>query len=269
MKGGAAALATRFNVLEHLDYLRLRLLRALVAYGLASVAAYFLTPAAMDRLIGEDAPLQGLVFLSPGEAFFARVKLALAIGLLLGLPFILYQLWALFAPAMSRRQKWLSLWILLPGAYGLFLAGVLFAFFAVLPIALRFFLSFGGESLQQEISVGNYVSFLIGFVLPFGVIFELPVVILALARIGVIRGEALRRNRKYAVFAIFVVAGALTPADALSQILMAAPLLLLYEVSILLCRLVGPRRSLEAGEAGQAGDGRNGATGTGSEGAGE
>lgn len=226
---------------EHLDYLRLRALRALIAYALASVVGYLFTPELMEYFVGEGAALQGLVFLSPGEAFFARIKLALAMGLLIGLPFILYQLWALFVPAMNRRQKWITL-LLLPGAYLLFLAGVLFALFGVLPLALRFFLSFGGESLQQEISVGNYVSFIISFVLPFGVIFELPVIILFLARLGVLDGGWLRRNRKYAVFAIFVVAGALTPADALSQIMMAVPLLILYEVSVVLTRLVAPKR---------------------------
>lgn len=234
-------------MLEHLDYVRLRALRALIAYAAASVVAYLFTPAAMEYFVSEGAALQGLVFLSPGEAFFARLKLALAMGLLLGLPFILYQLWALFVPAMSRRQKWITL-LLLPGAYGLFLAGVLFALFGVLPLALRFFLSFGGESLQQEISVGNYVSFVISFVLPFGVIFELPVIVLFLAHLGVINTRTLRRNRKYAVFAIFVVAGALTPADALSQIMMAVPLLILYEASIVLTRLVGTRRAASKGE---------------------
>lgn len=221
--------------------MRLRALRALLAYAAATVVSFVLTPDVMDFFVREGAALQGLVFLSPAEAFLARVKLALALGLLLGLPFMLYQLWALFAPAMDRRQKRITL-LFLPAAYALFLGGVLFALFGVLPIALRFFLSFGGESLQQEISVGNYVSFLISFSLPFGAIFELPMVILLLARLGVIDDHMLRRNRKYAIFAIFVVAGALTPADALSQIMMAVPLLFLYEVGVVLARFASKAR---------------------------
>ena len=255
MKGGAVPLAGRFNVLEHLDYLRLRALRALVAYAVASVASFAFTPAVMDYFVREGAALQGLVFLSPAEAFVARVKLALAMGLLLGLPFILYQIWALFAPAMDHRQKRATLF-LLPAAYALFLGGVLFALLGVLPIALRFFLSFGGDSLQQEISVGNYVSFLISFALPFGAVFELPVVVLLLARLGVIDDAMLRKSRKYAVFVIFVVAGALTPADALSQIMLAVPLLVLYEVGIVLCRLGGRRRGMD--EAEESGNGSGG-----------
>ena len=243
-------LDTRFNVLDHLEYLRLRLIRALLAYAAASVASYFAVPYLLPHLIpGEEAGLVGLVFLSPAEAFFSQVKLALALGLVVGLPFILYQLWALFEPAMNRRQRAWTL-VLIPGAYALFVGGCLFAFALVLPLALRFFLGFGGEELQPEIAIGNYVSFLIGFVLPFGILFELPVVILVLARLGILDPRFLARNRKYAVFVIFVVAALLTPADAVSQLLMAGPLLVLFEGSLLLARLVAPKAARTGGGEG-------------------
>lgn len=227
-------------MLDHLEYLRLRIIRAALAYLAASVVGWFLTPWVLQRLISTETGLAGLVFLSPSEAFFSRMKLAFALGLVIGLPFILYQIWALFVPAMTKRQKWVSL-VLLPGAYGLFLGGILFAMFAVLPLALRFFLSFGGEGLQQEISVANYVSFVISFVLPFGAIFELPVIVVFLARIGVLRQSTLTKNRKYAIFLIFVVSAVLTPADVFSMFMMAVPILVLYEVSVVLARFVAPK----------------------------
>jgi len=234
-------LAEGFNVLEHLDYLRLRLIRAALALGAGTVFAYFtLAGFVLRYLIQGEGGLTGLVFLGPAEAFFAKMKLAFALGLVLSLPFILYQTWALFAPGFDRRRRRAFLF-LIPAVYALFVAGCAFAFFIVLPVALRFFLSFSGEGLQQEISVGNYVNFLISFVLPFGFLFELPVAVLVLTRARILRPGAMVRRRKYAVFAIFVVAAALTPPDAVSQLLLAGPLLLLYEVSIVLARLAAPK----------------------------
>lgn len=245
------ALATKFNVLEHLDYLRLRLLRALLAYLAASVAAYFAVPHIMPYLLHPEAGLTGLVFLSPVEAFFSQLKIALALGLVLALPLILYQFWALFVPAMSRAVRRASL-MLIPVIYLLFVGGCLFALVFVLPLALRFFLAFGGEPLHQEIAIGSYVNFLIGFVLPFGFLFELPVAILALVRLGMLDPVVLARNRKYAIFIIFVVAAVLTPADVFSQLLLAFPLLALFEVSLFLARLFAPRRALRGGDEDEA-----------------
>ena len=243
-------MAQGFNVLDHLDYLRLRVLRAALWFVAAVVVAYFaLTGRVMAYLIRGEGGLTGLVFLSPAEAFFSRLKLAFALGLVLALPFIAYQAWALFAPGLDGKRRRAVL-LLIPGAYLLFVGGCLFAFFVVLPLALRFFLSFGGEGLEQEISVGNYVDFLIRFVLPFGFLFELPVAVLVLARAGILSPRAMARNRKYAVFAIFVVAALLTPPDAFSQLMLAAPLLVLYEISIVLARIAAPGTAKGGGGTG-------------------
>ncbi len=243
IREGLSSLGIRFNLLDHLEYVRLRLIRALVAFVLATAGSYFLVPHVLPYLLHEEAGLSGLVFLSPAEAFFSQLKLALALGLVLSLPVILYQLWGLVAPAMNRRQQRISL-ALLPLAYVLFVGGCLFALVWVLPLALNFFLGFGGDHLEQEIAVGNYVSFLIGFVLPFGAVFELPVVIVFLARIGVVNPRALARNRKYAIFAIAVVSAIVTPADIFSQVMLAIPLIILFEASLLLARLTAPKGQL-------------------------
>lgn len=238
-----------FNVLDHLDYLRLRLVRALLAFGVGCVAGFFLIPRVYPYLLNEEAGLTGLVYLSPVEAFFSELKLALALGLVISLPFILYQLWALFTPAMNPRQRVTSL-ALLPAAYLLFVGGCLFAVLYVLPLALQFFLSFGGDMIQQEIAVGKYISFLIGFVLPFGFIFELPVVIIFCTRIGLLNPRSLSRNRKYVIFAIFVVAAIVTPADVVSQIALAIPLMILFEASLLLARWTAPKDRPDSTQAG-------------------
>ena len=236
-----------FNVLDHLDYLRLRIIRASLGYVAASAAGFWLAPYVIERLLLHDVGLDGLVFLSPAEALISRVKLAFSIGLVLGLPIILYQLWALFVPAMDRRQRNTTL-LLVPVVSLLFVVGVAFALAAVLPAALRFLLAFGGDQLQQEISVSNYISFIISFALPFGAVFELPVVVVFLTRLGLIRPGTLARNRKYIIFGIFVVAAVLTPPDVISQLMLALPILILFELSLVLSRWVQPKERGEASE---------------------
>lgn len=232
----------RVNLWDHLEFVRIRVLRAVAAYAGAAALGFAFAPRVTHRLMVPEAGLSGLVFLSPTEALIARIKLALALGLLIGLPFILYQVWGLFVPVMDRRARRVTL-ALIPLVYALFVAGVAFALTAVLPLAVRFLLGFGGAYLEQEISVGNYLSFVIAFTLPFGLLFELPVLIVALARLGILRHEALVRQRKYALFGIFVIAAVLTPPDVVSQLMLAAPVLVLYEASILLARLAAPKRA--------------------------
>jgi len=247
LKGERILLSQGFNVLDHLEYLRLRLIRAILAFLLASVAGFWLAPWLVQLVLLRHVGLDGLVFLSPAEALLARIKLAFALGFVLALPLILYQLWALFVPAMDQKQRRWTLF-LIPGVYALFLLGIAFAVGAVLPTALRFLLGFGGEHLEHEISIANYISFVINFALPFGIIFELPVVVVGLTRLGILRPAALERNRKYTIFVIFVLAAILTPPDAVSQIMLAVPIILLFELSLLLARWTKPREERQETE---------------------
>lgn len=229
-----------FNLLDHLEFVRLRLIRAALYFVGASVVGFSLTPFVMDLLVGEGK-VRGLIFLSPAEAFFARFKLALTIGLLIGLPFILYQAWGLIEPALDSSKKKL-VWILIPTAYFLFVGGVLFSFIWVLPVALQFLLGFGEASgLVAEISVANYISFLIGLLLPFGLVFQLPVIIVFLTRLGIIQPEKLASQRKYVVLIAFVIGAVLTPPDVITQVMLAVPLLALFELSLLVARLIQPK----------------------------
>lgn len=226
-----------FNLLDHLEYARLRIIRALLYYLGASVIGYIVSPSVIAMLAQDTVGT--LVFLSPAEAFFSRLKLSFALGLVIGLPFILYQVWGLAEPALSPRHK-RAVWILLPVAYALFLAGIVFAFVTVLPFALDFLLGFGA-GLSQEISIAHFISFVISFVLPFGLVFQVPIVVIFLARIGVLRPGVLKANRKYVVLVAFIVATVLTPPDVVSQIMLALPLLALYEVSVLIATIVQPK----------------------------
>jgi sec-independent protein translocase protein TatC len=229
-------------VVRFLERLRWRLVWSLVFLAAGSVLGYLYAPLALQALLSQGEGLEQLVFLSPGEAFFARLKLGVALGGALALPFIMQQLVGAampWVPAAARK----AVYIALPCAYLLFIGGTAFACFGVLPLALRFFLSFSSPHLEPVISVGNFVDFAIMFALPFGFVFQLPVLILMLARCGWLRAEALARRRKYAVLVIAIVAAVITPADLFSMLCLALPMVLLYEVSIFLARFWAQRQA--------------------------
>lgn len=233
--------AVEFQALtQRLAELRRRILWSLAFFAAASVVAYFLSEQVLEHMRARLPGGAELVFLAPSEAFFARIKLALAGGLVLAFPFLMWQLLGFVAPFLQRRDQRAAM-LLIPVSFLLFLAGAAFSYWVMMPFALQFLLGFGGSDLQPMISVSPYVSFALLMVLPMGLIFQLPIVMVFLTRIGIVDPGAMAKRRKYAVFAIFVIAAVLTPADAFSQLLMAGPLLVLYELSLLVARLVQRR----------------------------
>lgn len=179
--------------------------------------------------------------LRPTTYFVLNMQIALFGGLALALPVVFYQLWRFIAPGLLTREKRMVLPVVALSVI-CFAFGAFIAYRLVLPLGLRFFLSLEPPQMTSQWAVDEYISFVIYMVLGFGVIFELPVLALFLTRIGLITASHLRRFRRYAIVAIFVVAAILTPPDPLSQMMMAVPLLFLYEVSIWICALARPRR---------------------------
>lgn len=221
--------------------------RPLLALGglflAATLAAYPFTGGIL-RTFQQDHPfLRELVFLGPTEAFLARLKLALALGFAAVLPFVFAVAWY----RATRAQPWwgrLLSFLYVPLATGLFAAGVLLAYYWVVPASLNFFLGIGGSVMQPLIAAGAFVSYLLALVVPFGVAFEMPVVVLFLVRMGWLTPAALGRVQKYVLLFTFILAAVLTPGpDPFSQVLLAVPLFLLYEVSYLMARLVYRQRS--------------------------
>lgn len=215
-------------LVEHLDELRVRLVVSLAAFLSASVYGWTQAPAAIAFL---REHVERLIFIAPAEAFFTRLKIAATIGLLIAAPFILYQAWKFVLPALFPHEKRAIRGFVWAGAI-LFGAGLAFGVAFVYPISLRFFLSFGTEGLRPAIVISRHLGFFIGTTLSFGLAFQLPLALLALVRVGVFTADRLREMRKPAIFFSFVVAGALTPADAVSQLFMAIPLTLLYEAAV-------------------------------------
>jgi sec-independent protein translocase protein TatC len=183
-----------------------------------------------------------LVFLAPAEAFWMHMKVSLVAAIILSLPVILHQLWKFISPGLLQKEKkYVVPFIVIASA--LFLAGAAFCFFFVLPFAMGFLLTYKTASMTPMLSVGNYVDFCLKFILAFGAVFELPIVIVFLTRMGIVTPQTLARNRKYAILLAFVLAAVLTPTpDAFNQTLMAGPIYILYEAGILASRLVNRKR---------------------------
>ncbi len=226
------------TIIEHLEELRARLLAALGAFAVATVVAFLFVERILAVLI---RPVGRVVFLAPTEAFFVRLKVAALAGAFLSLPVVLYEIWRFVAVGLTARERRYTL-SLLPFSLALFAAGAAFAFFAILPLGVRFLLSYRTETLVPMISIGAYTSFATAFVLAFGLVFQLPIVILFLARLGLVTPATLAGGRRYALLAIVVLSAVLTPGgDVVSQLLMALPTYLLYEVSIWVARIFAPR----------------------------
>ncbi len=226
--------------MEHLGELRVRIVRALIAVLIGLAVALPFSQRIMDYL---SRPVQqtgnALVFLSLTEAFWVQMKVAMIVGIFVAAPGILWQVWAFIAPGLHEHEKKYAAPFVAIGSL-LFILGGVFSLKVVTPYAIKFLLSYARPGLQPMISVGSYVDFLLKFTLAFGIVFELPLVITLLARMGLVTPKFLARNRKYAILGAFVAGAVLTPTpDMFNQTLMAGPLILLYEVGIICARIFG------------------------------
>lgn len=229
------------TLVEHLAELRRRIMISILALGAGVVVGFSFSGPVVRFLISLPGEL---VYLYPGEAFFVHLEVAVVAGLILSSPVVLYQVIRFIAPGLLDRERRV-LYLGLPLGLALFAVGAAFAYQVILPLAYRFFLGFGTESLEPMISIGNYVAFVLRLVLPFGLVFQLPLIVVVLTSTGLLKPQTLVRYRKYIVLAIFIVAAVMTPPDAISQALMALPMLLLYEVSILLARGLARRKAVQ------------------------
>lgn len=222
------------TIVDHLSELRWRIIRVIAALSLGVLVSFYYAGAFVDFLLLIPGKL---VYLYPGEAFFVHLKLAVLGGMVVASPVILYQVVRFILPALKEGEKTALYWGL-PSVLLLFLAGVIFAYQLILPLAFSFFMGYGTESLEPLISLSSYVSFVLGLVIPFGLVFQLPLLVLLLTFLGILTPGTLRRYRKVTILIIFILSALLTPPDIISQILMAGPMVLLYEISVLLSHSV-------------------------------
>lgn len=227
-------------LLSHLGELRTRLTRIVLMvligffgfYGISETAYTYLAEP-LTRFLPEGSTL---IYTSPQGAFFTYMKVALMLSILGTSPFSFYQIWAFIAPGLYKEEQRAVLPLAFFSAF-FFLAGAAFCYFAVFPVAFKFFMGFTSDLVKPMISVEEYLSFALKLVIAFGLVFEMPLFAYFLARLRLLTADAMRRHRKYAVLIIFIVAAILTPPDVFSQTMMAIPMLLLYEVSIYIAKV--------------------------------
>ncbi len=230
------------SLVEHFSELRKRIIICLVALGAMTLLAL---PYASPLLKILKFPARGVIdrlaFFSPEEAFLIYMRIGVLCGFILSLPVILYQLWEFCSPAMEKRVRKHSTFFIV-SCFVSFVAGSLFAYFILLPPALKFLLGFAKEDLEPVISAGKYISFVTGVIFASGLIFQMPVLSFILAKLGVINARVLRKKYKYAIVIVFIVAAVITPTpDAFNMSLLALPMLCLYEISIWVAHLAKPK----------------------------
>jgi sec-independent protein translocase protein TatC len=223
------------SLLKHLDELRTRLIRSFIAIGICSAISYFFVE---DIVHFITAPAGKLYYMQPAEAFFTFLKVSLFSGFLMSLPVVVYNVWVFFLPALTPKEK-ATIGILVPASVLLFFTGITFSYYLVLPAGIKFFLGFANADLQPLLSIGKYLDFVVAFLLPFGFIFELPLVIMVLAKIGLVTSAFLRKQRRMLIFLSFVIGAVVSPTpDMFSQTMIAVPVILLYEISIIIVRFI-------------------------------
>jgi sec-independent protein translocase protein TatC len=234
--------------LSHLEELRSRLIACAIAVGIGFAISYFFSERLFQVLV---TPLKAnmpegdrLIFTSLPEMFFTYIKTAFIMGILLAAPVIFYELWMFIAPGLYQRERRFVIPFVVFSSI-LFVGGGLFGYFIVFPFGFRFFLGFANEYIQALPSVKQYFSFSVKLLLAFGIVFELPVVIFFLAKMGLVTPKFLRQKRKYAILLTFVMAAILTPPDVITQCMMAGPLIILYEIGILIARIAGRKKAAD------------------------
>jgi sec-independent protein translocase protein TatC len=231
------------NFLDHLEELRGRLIKTIIAVILCAVpcAIYWnkIFTVLMVYPLRYANPKPHLIFTAPAEAIILSMKIALVGGVVLAVPFIFYQLWAFVSPGLYGKEKKLVLPIVISSSLSFFL-GIGFAYM-IIPLMIKVLASFGGGVLEPYFKASEYISFLIKISLAFGLIFELPVICYVLTKMGIVGPKFLISKIRHAVVLIFVVAAVLTPPDVLSMLFLAAPLFVIYGVSILVSFLAQER----------------------------
>lgn len=244
-KQGGAESGHEMTFTEHLNELRVRLMRCLVAAFIGFLACYGFAEQLflilMEPLIVQLQPTGGsLIYTGLPEAFFTHLKVAALAGLFLASPYIFYQIWMFIAPGLYEGERKYMIPIALCSAL-CFVTGALFGYFVVFPFGFQFFLGYATDFIQPMPSVKEYFSFSTSMLFAFGLIFELPLFMLFLSALGIVTYKTLRKYRKFAILGNFIVAAVLTPPDVVSQILMAGPMCLLYEVGIWVSYLFGKK----------------------------
>ncbi len=222
--------------LEHLEELRWRLLKSLVAVIVMAFVAFYFAEHLVKFIrapLGDDIKLYNIAVTG---TFYAYLKIALISGVLGALPVVLYQMWSFIAPGLFKKEKSVILPMVLISTVR-FMMGAAFCYLVVLPLSFKFLIGFSGDLIINTITIGSYISFTGLLLLAFGSGFQMPIIAYFLAKIGILKHTFLTKGRRYAIIIMLVVGAIITPPDVFTQVLLAVPLYILYEVSIIVVRL--------------------------------
>lgn len=227
-------------VVNHFEELRRRILLSVFIIVFVSVVSYPLSPLILNRIKSDLLSGISFVVLSPLEAVTVNIKVSILLSLVFSSPLLFYELWSFIGPGLSRNEKKMLLYAIMPSTL-LFIAGILFAYKIILPVALYFLVQESYSVATPMFSLNETFSFIMFTLVSTGLAFQLPLIIAVLCKIGLVNHELLRSNRKYFIVIVFVFAGVITPDTTIvSQMLVALPLILLYELSILASRIIMP-----------------------------
>ncbi len=230
----------KMSVIDHLEELRTRIIITAIAWVTGSVAGWYLSPW-LITYIKRYPQLQNikLILLRPPEAFFVRMKLAMTFGILIALPIIIVQIMLFILPGLyDKEKKWVLRFV--PFSILLFYAGAAFSVFVLLPITLEFFLVQMVQGIAEpNISLEEYVNYMVSMILVGGLVFQMPIVLFFLTLMGILTSKKLAAGRRYAILIIFIVAAIATPPDPFSQVVVAVPMLILYELCIWTSKMAG------------------------------
>ncbi|MCL5779918.1 MAG: twin-arginine translocase subunit TatC [Firmicutes bacterium] len=244
------------TMMEHLEELRRVLIISLVATVIMAGVCWFFSDRILEIILQPVlATGNKMHYIGIMEALMTKIKLSFFLGFLAALPVILWQFWSFIMPALRKMERvYFTLFVVV--SYVFFIGGILFSFYTVFSMGVKFLLHFGGEELLPMLTIGNYVSFAMMFILPFGIIFELPLAVFILAQLGVINYEWMVKKRKMAILISVVAGAALVPSpDIITPLMMATPMYLLFELSVSIVKITDwlkKRRAKKKAEEEQA-----------------
>jgi sec-independent protein translocase protein TatC len=232
-------LEKEMSFLEHLEELRWRIIYSLIGIIVGTILAWIFIDFLVDYILLKPAKDSGadLQNLKPFGQLFLYMQVAIMIGIILSIPNIFYQFWRFISPALRKTEKKYILAIVIFSSI-CFLSGISFAYFVMLPLALKFAAQFGSEAIKNQFAIDEYMSIIISVMLAAGVVFELPMISFFLSKLGILKPSFMRKYRRHAIIVILILAAFLTPgADPVSQIILAVPLVVLYEISIFISKI--------------------------------
>ena len=225
--------------LEHLEELRWRIIYSIIGILVGTILAWIFIDFLVDVVLLKPAKDSGAVLqnLRPFGQLFLYMQIAIMVGMIISIPNLFFQFWQFISPALRKKEKKYIFWIVIFSSI-CFLAGIAFAYFAMLPLTLKFAAEFGSESIKNEFAIDEYMSIIISVMLAAGFVFELPMISFFLSKLGILKPSLMRKYRRHSIVVIMILAAFLTPgADPVSQLVLAVPLVVLYEISIFISKI--------------------------------